>query len=265
MNKRMIKTIYPLNVEESYARTMSKYIDKLEDVAKTVVEKEIFPLIEKDPLKTDSLRQDLALELIKKAQQKMRAFFNGVMSDKTIYREAGKFGRSINSVNKGNVRRVLGVHGIQLGDTEPWINKFLKVKTEENASYMSTVRDQYHDKVAQSVLRAVTSGSSLDDVVKDIEKYGNQSRAKAAFIARDQTGSILGELTAERFQRTGSEAFRWSDSGDSRVRDSHHARNGKIYFYKDDPLLPGQDYGCRCVAEYVDDEEVEEYLASQDE
>lgn len=56
------------------------------------------------------------------------------------------------------------------------------------------------------------------------------SSDKAAFIARDQTGTILGQMNSERQKRAGFQAFRWSDSGDERVRDSHRERNGKIYF-----------------------------------
>ena len=44
------------------------------------------------------------------------------------------------------------------------------------------------------------------------------SSDKAAFIARDQTGTILGQMNSERQKRAGFQAFRWSDSGDERVR-----------------------------------------------
>lgn len=261
MNKSKLKTIYPHNVERSYTRTINKYIDEMEKVAKSIVKEEIYPLIEKDPLKKDSMRQDLALNEIKKAQQKLAVLFNGIMSDTTIFKETQKFSNSINAVNKNNVAKQLRVRGIDPSDSEPWINKFLKVKAAENASYITTIRDEYLQKVSQSVLRTITSGGSLEEIINDIGKTGDVSRNKAAFIARDQTGSILGQLTAERFKHAGSEAFRWSDSGDERVRDSHHERNGKIFYYKDNPLLPGEDFNCRCVAEFVDDEELAEYEA----
>lgn len=61
---------------------------------------------------------------------------------------------------------------------------------------------------------------------------------------------------AQRHIDAGITAFRWSDSDDAAVRPSHRERNGIIFFYADDPLLPGEEMDCRCVAEPVFDDEL---------
>lgn len=53
-------------------------------------------------------------------------------------------------------------------------------------------------------------------------------------------------------------AFRWSDSGDSRVCKECSEKHDKIFFFSDDPIFPGYDKDCRCIAEPVDYDELEE-------
>lgn len=55
-------------------------------------------------------------------------------------------------------------------------------------------------------------------------------------------------------------AFRWSTSGDERVCPECRKRDGKIYFFKDNPIFPGIDKDCRCIAESVDEYELEEMV-----
>lgn len=45
----------------------------------------------------------------------------------------------------------------------------------------------------------------------------------------------------------------WRTRGDGRVRPSHAANNGKIFAWNNPPPTghPGEDYGCRCIAETV--------------
>ena len=75
----------------------------------------------------------------------------------------------------------------------------------------------------------------------------------------DQIAKLNGELTKQQQTDAGVEEYIWSDSGDGRVRESHHALNGKRFRWDDPPVVtppgkpvrrchPGQDYQCRCVA-----------------
>lgn len=262
MKKKRVATIYPHNVERSFARSMAKYIDEMEKVALTVVNTEIGPIVS-SVVHDVGIRNDLSFENMKKVLNKLNVFFRGIFSEKTAFKESSKFVNAVNTVNKSNIQRQVAVRGIKLSEHEPWVKSFMKAKTQENASYMSTIPDEFYNKVAQSVYRTVSNGGSLQEITEDIVKYGQISRDRAAFIARDQTGSILGQMTAERHQRSGFPAFRWSDSGDNRVRPSHKEKNDKVFLYADNPALPGEDFGCRCVAEPIDDEELAEYMALQ--
>ncbi len=56
----------------------------------------------------------------------------------------------------------------------------------------------------------------------------------------------------------------WRTHGDGKVRESHQRNDGKIFSWDNPPPTghPGEDYGCRCIAEpYV--EEIDEYMNTE--
>ena len=70
-------------------------------------------------------------------------------------------------------------------------------------------------------------------------------------IVRDQTNKVVGELTRVRHVAIGIDSYRWSTSGDERVRASHRSNGGKVFRWDSPPAEtghPGDDVQCRCVA-----------------
>ncbi|HZG73999.1 MAG TPA: minor capsid protein [Chondromyces sp.] len=108
----------------------------------------------------------------------------------------------------------------------------MRTSIMENVSCISTIRDELVKRTRASVKRA-------------------------QFIARDQCGSILGQMTARRHQAMGVKKFKWSTSKDERVRDSHEKLEGIVFEYTNPPAvgLPGADYQCRCTANPVFDDD----------
>lgn len=88
------------------------------------------------------------------------------------------------------------------------------------------------------------------------------------------TGSALYRKAFEAYMRKGTPIalslkqqarptthYIWRTRGDDRVRPSHAANDGKIFAWDDPPRTghPGEDYGCRCIAEpYLP--EIDEYI-----
>ena len=58
-------------------------------------------------------------------------------------------------------------------------------------------------------------------------------------------------LDSQRQPAYGIKQYRWITAGDDSVRASHRLRNGKIYSWDNDDIHPGQEPGCRCIAEPV--------------
>ena len=71
---------------------------------------------------------------------------------------------------------------------------------------------------------------------------------KRAFEAYMRKGLPIGLSLKE--ERTTTH-YIWRTRGDGKVRDSHAANNGKIFAWDNPPSTghPGEDYGCRCIAE----------------
>ncbi|MCP3764081.1 minor capsid protein [Domibacillus sp. A3M-37] len=125
-----------------------------------------------------------------------------------------------------------------------------------NVSYISTIRDEYFPKIESIIYQGVKNGSSPNEIRDQLVKRTGMSEKRTKFIARDQTGSILGQMTAERHKAMGVSKFKWSTSNDEKVRDSHDKLEGQVFEYADPPAvgLPGTDYNCRCTATPVFDD-----------
>jgi SPP1 gp7 family putative phage head morphogenesis protein len=83
-------------------------------------------------------------------------------------------------------------------------------------------------------------------------------------IARDQTAKLNGRITQKQHRDAGVTRYKWSTSGDERVRECHGSFDGKIYSYDSPPEIwystkkgivytgrhcnPMEDYQCRCCA-----------------
>ena len=121
-----------------------------------------------------------------------------------------------------------------------------------------------YGRIENIVRQHIEKGSSAKTIREAIMEQTDISKSRAQFLAVDQAGSILGQMTAERHQRLGIEKFTWDTSGDERVRDTHRELDGKVFYYNDPPeingrrVLPGEDYRCRCVALPVFDDEEED-------
>ena len=260
---RIPRTRYPLNIEKGYAKNINKLVSELDSLILYEFDKIISPLIDDERMTKDSIISDSFFDVAKKAIEKIKFLSLGAFNSNDINKVSTKYISSLNSANKSNLNSQLKTKGVNPLDSEPWLKEYSNSKIAENASYITNIRDEYSSKIEQIIYRGVTNGQSSAEMREELINQSGIARKKADFIARDQTGSILGQMTAKRHEKSGIRAFRWSDSGDSKVRDSHHERDGKIYYYADNPLLPGEEYNCRCVAEPIFDDELAQIEAEQ--
>lgn len=260
---RIPRTRYPLNIESSYAKNINQLVNELDSLVLYEFDKIVAPEIDKKRLISDDSLNDSILNFIKNAIAKIKGLFLGALSSRNATKSATKFANSLSSVSKSNMNAQFTSKGINPINSEPWLKSYLASKVAENVSYITNIRDDYSSKIEQIIYRGVTNGQSSAEMREELIKQTGMARKKADFIARDQTGSMLGQMTAKRHQEAGIKAFRWSDSGDSKVRDSHRERDGKIYYYAENPLLPGEEYNCRCVEEPVFDDELAQIEAEQ--
>ena len=132
----------------------------------------------------------------------------------------------------------------------------------QNVGLISSIAEQYHDRVANIIWSALREGKSTKELSEELQNAFNITRNRARLIARDQVGKLYGQLNQARQTSVGIKQFIWRTVRDDRVRDEHRALEGKRFSWAEgaNGLFPGQDYQCRCYAEPV----LEDILAPEE-
>lgn len=127
----------------------------------------------------------------------------------------------------------------------------------DNVKMIKTIPQKTLDKMRDAIKSGFVSGESSKTIAEQIREAYNVDKRRAQFIARDQTAKLNAQITREQQADAGVDEYVWRTAGDSRVRDSHKALNGKRFKYGVPPVVdkktgrranPGQDFQCRCVA-----------------
>ena len=111
-------------------------------------------------------------------------------------------------------------------------------------------------RLRKRIQKNAFDGYRASSFVKEIEHDFQMSHAKAKFLARQETSLLMSQFREERYKSVGVKRYRWSTSGDQRVRPFHDRLNNQIFSWDNPPIVdkyghrahPGQDFGCRCIA-----------------
>lgn len=132
----------------------------------------------------------------------------------------------------------------------------LSATVTENVGLIKSIASQYLDGVQGAVMRSITTGNGLQDLVPFLEKHEGITLRRARFIAHDQTRKAFNNLNKGRMQRVGVQKYEWLHSGGSaHPRREHIEMSGNVYSFDDPPVIdsktgergiPGQLPGCRC-------------------
>lgn len=113
-------------------------------------------------------------------------------------------------------------------------------------------------RVQKLTTEGITQGRRAADIAAELMETEKVSKSRATLIARTEVSRTATELTKARALHVGSTEFIWRTAGDSDVRDTHRALNGKAFRWDDPPecdpghrALPGGIWNCRCYAEVV--------------
>ena len=226
------------------------------------VKKEIIPLLKQE--QSQYVADDLSDDLSEKLDEFKRRYFN----IETL--ATGISTRFVNQVNQSNKQRfdaeTMERLGVNVFADNQKLSLILKSKIEENTNLIVSQPQEYFKSISNSVFEGVTQGLRASEIEKNIRKATRSLDKRIKLIARDQVNKANAALNEERQKELGVTEYRWSNSGDRRVRGKsnpgglypnskydHWAREGKIYSWDDPPPdgHPGQPYGCRCVAQPV--------------
>ncbi len=144
----------------------------------------------------------------------------------------------------------------QLTETE--LGRLTQRRLEDQIDLITSLPRDAAERVRKLTLEGLTNGVRAKVIASEIMRSGEVSKSRAMLIARTEVSRTSTEFTRARAESVGSTHFIWRTSGDSDVRKSHRALNGKTFRWDQPPecdpghhALPGAIWNCRCFAEPV--------------
>jgi uncharacterized protein with gpF-like domain len=143
------------------------------------------------------------------------------------------------------------------------INEVIKASTEEAAGLIKLIPQRYLGEVQGEVMRSITTGRGLADLVPYLTKRYQGNVKKAKLTALDQTRKSYQSISTARLKALGVKKFIWVHSGGGKEpRIEHIKMDGKEYSFDDPPVIgtmygrevrgfPGDLPNCRCVKKPV--------------
>lgn len=172
-----------------------------------------------------------------------------------------------------NKSKAIGV-ALQLGVAEQDVGETAMALLNEQVALIKSIPLEAGlraQKIASEAFFQGTRAEANADTIKELEKQMGMSTevatTRALLIARTETARANASISQSRAMAVGSGQYRWHNSGDEEVRESHKIYQGKriqgrIFSWDAPPTLsdgmkghPGTFPNCRCFAEPVFDDE----------
>ena len=138
------------------------------------------------------------------------------------------------------------------------IGDLMRARQAEQVKLITSLPLEAAERVQHMTREGIIKGWRADQIAAEIMKTGEVTKSRADLIARTEVGRTSTLLTQARAEHIGSTDFIWRTAGDSDVRASHKALNGKTFRWDSPPecdpghhALPGAIWNCRCYAEPV--------------
>ncbi len=93
------------------------------------------------------------------------------------------------------------------------------------------------ERVHRLTLQGIEDGTRASEIAAEILRSGEVTASRAKLIARTEVSRTASTLTQARAEHIGSTGYIWRTCGDSDVRASHKAMNGKFVPWGSPPTL----------------------------
>jgi SPP1 gp7 family putative phage head morphogenesis protein len=256
--KRVPRFILPDPIERRYRTALIEILKNIEDQTRKIIFPHLEGLVQERDyiMKTDSWAEsaDRIIETMKVSVGASGQILPGSL--------AGDIGQKTADWNDRQWRRQLRtVLGIDVLQREQWLQPMLTSFTKENVGLIKSITDKSVSDIEGMVQRGISSGQRFTKIRDQIEEQFDVNRRRATLIARDQVSKLNGQITMARQKASGIEHYIWRTSMDERVRPSHAEKEGMEFSWDNPPEdtgNPGEDIQCRCTAEPVITELLEE-------
>lgn len=138
----------------------------------------------------------------------------------------------------------------------PQLRAVYKAQVAANVGLIKTIAAEYLKSVEGAVMRSITTGRGLQDLVPALEQYEGYTHRKARNVALDQTRKTYNAINRGRMTAIGIKRFQWVHSGGgAEPRPLHVDMDGEIFSFDNPPIIdertgergiPGQAVNCKC-------------------
>lgn len=169
----------------------------------------------------------------------------------------------------GSLEKLTGGLSLKTSVVPKGMEDVIAATIAENVSLIKSIPAQYMKDVTGSVMRSITNGEGIKDLVPEVErylideveKYDGQTYRRAKNLALDQTRKAYNSINKIKLQALGVKKFEWLHSGGGqRPRESHIKMSGHIFSFENlaaeqaamgvpesDRGIPGYAINCKCV------------------
>ena len=297
--KRPTRPKLPMKIAEAYYSGMWKLINKMSGYTLKQYDEAIAPLAAEYLQKSNSIREiptdalntnkldlsrlspdmrrlydELIAEVNAQLKRMGKHLHDVVFTDAVVWKLAKKFvgkvvlkqkldqAAAVSAATDTSKETVLGLKPFE---DDIVMQQYVNDRISQNVNLIKSIPDYFLGKVKKTIEEGMSKGRSTSDMVEEIKLSTGVAENKAKLIARDQLGSIYGQVKKKRSEDLGLHSFKWRTMQDSRVRDTHEALEGRVFSWDTGAVgegvegtvrgkCPGEDYQCRCVAEDIYEE-----------
>lgn len=249
---------YPHALEQSYAQALDPVVHACQEALTRI----IIPALPTYGLPTAVRFQDAAaLRLTLLGKNAAKAVVQGY-DPKLLKQLLWAKGQAVNDFQRKQLHRELvrattikGLTGriVEQRASDKLVDGFVT----ENVALITKLPQAYFASVENKIKNAVAAGTRIETLTKQLLAGTDFPKNRARLIARDQVGTLFGQLNKVRQQSVGIKGYIWRTMADERVREAHALLDGTKQSWEDPPETndngdtndPGEDYQCRCTAE----------------
>lgn len=240
------RSAHPMRVEEEYGGKIAALIHRAAssfDELRSAMPR----LLAASQQRYDAGESDIAAKLIAEARAKM----GRTITQEDIRALATFAGERTSQAQRAALQKQIKAGlGIDVPLDEARTRDLMKYFVSENAQQIGSIPVNMQESVANLTMRAFSKRMNFESYEEELHKLVDISEGKARFIARDQIGTLNGQLTEIRHTELGITHYTWETLLDANVRPVHQRREQKRFAWAAAPAggHPGIDYGCRCGA-----------------
>jgi SPP1 gp7 family putative phage head morphogenesis protein len=175
---------------------------------------------------------------------------------------------------KISLKELSGGLTIKTSIVPPELTDVITASIADNVVLIQSIPEQYFKDITGVVMRSITTGQGMYDLLPEIKKYGQITERRAELLALDQSRKAYTSVNVTKLNKLGVKKFEWLHSGGGQTpRESHlNILDGKVFSFenleneqialgvpKADRGLPGYPVNCRCtlvpVIEFGDEDD----------